>query len=423
MSSAFGKALRNQVLPLRYKRRPKRPKTVSYQPTESRSFFSEKEFIIRSNGQTKVFKISPKLQWIVFVLMLAFGVWMARSYQMYAVSDKIISYQERKLGETRSAYVDLMSDFVIVHKNISALMENFGKESDDKSDRINAYLKRAEVIEEKIRQITAQEDWINEQDFSKKSALKDAVIHRDLAIEEKKLLEEKVAHLEEAVRSLQAFELDILKKVEAVSNKDMDKIKTTLSTVNRELRKRGKYYNPLANSKKNSKGGAYIPDNPAVGQNAELLEQVQKTFAAVDDNAYLAEALKRVPLGKPVWTYWLSSPFGKRTDPFNARSAVHKGVDLASNKGNKIKTMAEGKVTRAGVASGYGKLVEIDHGNGFKTKYGHMNKIYVKRGDVVAQGQAIGEVGNTGRSTGPHLHYEVLYDGVPMNPMVFIKAI
>ncbi len=408
---------------MRYKRRPRRPKTVSYQSAENRSFFSEKEFIIRSNGQTKVFKMSPKLQWIVFVLMLVFGIWVARSYQMYAVSNKIISYQERKLGETRSAYVDLISDFVIVHKNISALMENFGKTSENKSDRINAYLKQAEVIEEKIRRITAQEGLINEQDFSKKNALKDAVIRRDLAIEEKKLLEEKVAHLEEAVRELQAFELDILKKVETISNKDMDKIKTTLSTVNRELKKRGKYYNPLANSKKDSKGGGYIPSNSVMGQDVELLEQVQKTFAVVDDTAYLTEALKRVPLGKPVWTYWLSSSFGKRTDPFNARSAIHKGVDLASNKGNKIKTMADGKVTRAEVAGGYGKLVEIDHGNGFKTKYGHMNKIYVKRGDTVTRGQAIGEVGSTGRSTGAHLHYEVLYDGVPMNPMVFIKAI
>lgn len=407
---------------MRYKRRPKRPKTVSYQPTESRSFFSEKEFIIRSNGQTKVFKISPKMQWIVFGLLLVFGVWMARSYQLYAVSDRIISYQERKLGETRSAYVDLMSDFVIVHKNISALVENFGKNNNSEADRINSYLKRAEVIEEKIRQITAQEDWINENDFSKKSALKDAVIHRDLALEEKKLLEQKVAHLEEVIRSLQAFEMDILKRVETISNKDIDKIKTTLSTVNKELRKRGKYFNPLANSKQNSKGGLYVPDNVAFGDNEELAKQAVAAFASVDDNAYLSEAMKKVPLGKPVWTYWLSSPFGKRSDPFNARSATHKGVDLASNKGNKIKTMAEGRVTRAGNASGYGKLVEIDHGNGFKTKYAHMNKIYVKRGQMVAQGEAIGEVGSTGRSTGPHLHYEVLYDGTPMNPMVFIKA-
>lgn len=369
-----------------------------------------------------MFKISSRLQWTVFAVLVGLGVWMAHSYQMYSVSDRIISYQERKLGETRSAYVDLMSDFVTVHKNISALVENFGKGDEKKSENIDEYLKRAEVIEEKIRQITAQEDWINEKDLSKKSALRDALLHRDVAIEEKKLLEQKVAHLEEMVSSLQAFEMDILKKVESISNKDIDKIKTTISSVNGELKKRGKYFNPLANSKKNSKGGVYIPDNPALGQNEELMQQVTKTFTAIDDNSYYREVMKHVPVGKPVWTYWLSSSFGKRADPLNAKSAKHKGVDLASNKGNKIKTMAAGKVTRAGNATGYGKLVEIDHGNGFKTKYGHMNKIYVQRGEEVAMGQAIGEVGNTGRSTGPHLHYEVLYDGVHMDPMVFIKA-
>lgn len=114
----------------------------------------------------------------------------------------------------------------------------------------------------------------------------------------------------------------------------------------------------------------YIPDNPALGQNEELMQQVTKTFTAIDDSSYYREAMKHVPVGKPVWTYWLSSPFGKRSDPFNAKSAAHKGVDLASNKGNKIKTMAAGKVTRAGNATGYGKLVEIDHGNGFKPNTG-----------------------------------------------------
>ena len=105
------------------------------------------------------------------------------------------------------------------------MVENFGKGAEKKPENVDEYLKRAEVIEEKIRQITAQEDWINEKDLSKKSALKDALIHRDVAIEEKKLLEQKVAHLEEMVSSLQAFEMDILKKSRAFPTKTFDKNK------------------------------------------------------------------------------------------------------------------------------------------------------------------------------------------------------
>lgn len=408
---------------MRYKRYSQRLKPVKYQATEDKQLFSEKEFIIRSNGKMKIIRISTRVQWCLFALLLLFAVWVAYSYRMYSVSDRIISYQEQKLDETRSAYVDLMSDFVGVHKNIASMMEVMGnKPEEEHTDSMDEYLKKAEIIEERIRKITANENWISERELNRKNALKEAIISRDVAIEEKNLLEEKVKHLEDMVRSLQAFELDLLQKVENVSNKEIDKIKGSISLVNGELKKRGKYFNPLANSKKDSRGGVFVPDNLASELDEALLKQAEKSYTAVDDVHYYQEALKRIPLGKPVWTYWLSSPFGKRSDPFNAKSARHKGVDLASNKGNKIKSMAEGRVTRAETVSGYGKMVEIDHGNGFKTKYAHMNAIYVKKGQNIAQGETVGEVGSTGRSTGPHLHYEVLYDGVHLNPMVFIKA-
>ncbi len=408
---------------MRYKQRLRRHKPIKYQQTESRSFFSEKEVIIRNGAHTKVIKISPKLQWLCFCVLLIIGVWTCYSYQMYAVSGKIISYQEKQLDETRNAYVDLMSDFVAVHNNISSMVDSLGNDKEPQVENVEDYLKKAEIIEDKIRRITAQEDWIDEKDLDKKSALREALLHRDMVEEEKKLLEEKVVQLEAVISSLQSFEMDILSKVESISNREMDKVKGSLNTVNNELKKRGKYFNPLANSKKDNKGGLFVPDHLNSTLDKELLAKAQKTYDSLSDNAYYKNVLKRIPLGKPVWTYWLTSPFGKRADPFNTKSAVHKGVDLAANKGNKIKTMADGRVVRAGVMNGYGKVVEIDHGNGFKTKYAHMNAIYVKEGAKVTQGQAIGEVGSSGRSTGPHLHYEILYEGVNVDPMVFIKAL
>jgi murein DD-endopeptidase MepM/ murein hydrolase activator NlpD len=410
------------VFVLKYKGKQKRLKPIKYQPTEERKFFSDKEFIIRSNGKMKVFKISSKLQGLVVLLALGVGLWSAYSYRMYTVSDKIISYQEKKLDETRNAYVDLMSDFVSVHKNISSVMEGLGQPEKDKGDDIDEYLKKAEVIEERIRQITATEDWIDEKEMGDQSALKEAAIDRDVAIKTNEALSQKVQHLEEVIASLQEFELDILKKVEGISNKDIEKIKTSLNSINAELKKRGKYFNPLANSKKDSKGGVFVPEKLSNVDSPLLIAQAKKTFAAVDDSRYYKEALKRVPMGKPVWTYWLTSPFGTRSDPFNSKRAAHKGVDLASNRGNKVKTMAAGKVVKAGTATGYGKMVEIDHGNGFRTRYAHLNAVYVKAGQWVNAEHAVGEVGSTGRSTGPHLHYEVLYAGVNMDPMVFIKA-
>ncbi len=392
---------------------------MKYQQSEPKSIFSEKEFIIRSNGKMRGIKISSRFQVVFFILCVSIGLLTIYSYKEYTLFGKIISDQEQQLGNTRSAYENLMTDFMSVHKNISSLVVH----EDKKESEVDEYLKKAQVIEEKIKQITEREDWVSKEEIENKVDLKDAIIYRDVVIEEKKILEEKVMQLEDVINSLQAFELDILKKIETVSIKEIDDIKNSISTINKELKKRGEYYNPLANSKKNNKGGLYEPDNMAINNNYDLKSQVLRTFDAVDDYEYYKDVVKQIPFGKPVWTYWVSSPFGKRSDPFNKKSAIHKGVDLAENVGNKIKTMADGKVLRAGINGGYGKFVEIDHGNGFKTKYGHLNRIYVSKGDVVKQGDGIGEVGNTGRSTGPHLHYEILYRGVHLDPMVFIKAI
>ena len=189
---------------MRYKQRLRRHKLINYQSTESKSFFSEKEIIIRNGAHTKVLKISPKLQWLFFCLLLMVGIWTSYSYQQYSVSGKIIAYQERKLDETRNAYVDLMSDFVAVHNNISSMVDSMGQEKELQAENVEDYLKKAEIIEDKIRRITAQEDWIDEKDLDKKSELRDALIHRDVALEEKKLLEEKVAQLEAANRSRKA---------------------------------------------------------------------------------------------------------------------------------------------------------------------------------------------------------------------------
>ena len=106
-------------------------------------------------------------------------------------------------------------------------------------------------------------------------------------------------------------------------------------------------------------------------------------FLKIDTLSYYRDIAKNIPLGKPIFNYHVSSTFGHRSDPFNSKSAAHKGVDLASNRGNIIKVMADGKVTRSEWMNGYGNMLEIDHGYGFKTKYAHLNKSYVKKGQTV----------------------------------------
>ena len=124
--------------------------------------------------------------------------------------------------------------------------------------------------------------------------------------------------------------------------------------------------------------------------------------------------------GRPVDKGWLSSPYGLRNDPFTGQRAMHKGIDFAGTEGTDVVATAAGVVTWAGKMFGYGNLVEIDHGNGYRTRYGHNEALSVTVGDVVAKGEKIAVMGSTGRSTGPHVHYEVLRNGQQIDPQKFV---
>jgi murein DD-endopeptidase MepM/ murein hydrolase activator NlpD len=126
------------------------------------------------------------------------------------------------------------------------------------------------------------------------------------------------------------------------------------------------------------------------------------------------------PSGRPVREGYISSYFGERMDPFNGEQAMHKGVDFATDAGADVLAVASGIVTWAGPREGYGNLIEINHGNGYVTRYAHNAVTLVAVGDTVQRGQAVAVVGSTGRSTGPHVHFEVLRDGTQIDPMAYV---
>jgi murein DD-endopeptidase MepM/ murein hydrolase activator NlpD len=118
---------------------------------------------------------------------------------------------------------------------------------------------------------------------------------------------------------------------------------------------------------------------------------------------------------------WISSYFGHRADPFTGRNAFHRGLDFAGPAGAEVVAVASGVVTYSKERFGYGKCVEINHGNGYVTRYAHNQRLLVALGETVQKGQAIAQIGSTGRSTGPHLHFEVLKQGRAVDPMSFVK--
>ena len=133
-----------------------------------------------------------------------------------------------------------------------------------------------------------------------------------------------------------------------------------------------------------------------------------------------SNAWATIPGRVPLEGARFGSAFGNRVDPFNSRLSFHSGVDLVAPMGTPILATAGGRVIYAGEKDGYGNVVEVDHGNGLVTRYAHASRVIVREGDVVLPRQHIADVGSTGRSTGPHLHMEVLENGAPVNPAGYL---
>jgi murein DD-endopeptidase MepM/ murein hydrolase activator NlpD len=169
-------------------------------------------------------------------------------------------------------------------------------------------------------------------------------------------------------------------------------------------------------------GGPFIPaaDDPGAPGFDKAVSSAARELSLADR---LRRLMPYMPVRAPLaGEAGVSSPFGYRPDPFLGRPALHPGVDLVQSYGSEIRSTAAGRVVHAGPMGGYGNMVEIDHGNGLATRYGHMSEVLVAEGEEVKAGAVVGRIGSTGRSTGPHLHYEVRIDGEPVDPERFLQA-
>ena len=167
---------------------------------------------------------------------------------------------------------------------------------------------------------------------------------------------------------------------------------------------------------------AQIPDLSVMLAQLEQRVDLRESQLSALENVILARELHEEihPEGRPVAKGFISSYFGERADPFDGLEAFHKGVDFAGSVGSPVTAVAAGVVTWAGERTGYGKLVEINHGDGFTTRYGHTERTLVTVGLTVKRGESIALMGSTGRSTGPHVHFEVLRNGRQVDPLSFI---
>lgn len=175
----------------------------------------------------------------------------------------------------------------------------------------------------------------------------------------------------------------------------------------------------MARSATRAQGGPFVPWR---GDDDALSSELKSLASALTRMEMLERSLVAIPSGKPTSAPMLSSSYGYRRDPFNGHAAFHAGLDFPGRTGQPILAAARGKVSFVGQRQGYGNVVEVTHGNGLMTRYAHLSGFGSRVGQSVARGDTIARMGSTGRSTGPHLHFEVRLDGAAINPRQFLEA-
>ncbi len=412
--------------------------------------FPERQIHLRTRNRIKFFRIPQWSQISVAVIMIGVGGWLSYTTASYLNHNDVVVAKDTEIADARKAYDTLLHD-------VDAYQRRFAELTNELEDNHNLMLSLVErnatlqrnlsTVERRLKTTESERETVasareslrgklsnleNEMRSlsSKNFSLRDNLSNvetdlqtvlreRDLARHSNTRLENQVVALEDRLNSLQSAQ-DIA--VEKMTERTMAYIESLAKVV--EIA--GIEVDTLLEASdevvvSEAQGGPFIPVNPE-----EAGGQLMKKLTRLDDSLGQWETLQRVmerlPLAAPLNTYYVTSSFGKRRDPVNKRWSAHYGTDFGGPMKSPIYAPAPGIVKVAGTKGRYGRFIEIDHGSGIVTRYGHLNRINVKRGETVGFRQKIGELGNSGRSTGPHLHYEVVFNGKPRDPMKFIKA-
>ncbi len=332
--------------------------------------FPERQFFYRSQGRVHFISFVPWLQIVCSVALLSWGSW-AGYQELTTVSD----------GE----HIATLEDEIEQLSSESNTVKGQNTQLTTQVGELQSYLKNS---------------------LNRLAATK--ATHEDL-----------VARVQEHTKS----DLQRMGRAVALTGLKLDQLLPTLSKpVNSSNKNMGGPLVDPAQANQNRapySGLSGTPDDyPSTADQVDL-NQIDRQLS---DWSMLRSVLNRLPLGTPVETGHVTSGFGARSDPFTHGSAIHYGLDIASARGTPIYAAAPGRVSYADRNGPYGFMVEIDHGLNIKTRHGHLSKILVKVDDKVSYRDKIALMGSTGRSTGPHLHYEVVFNGVPQNPANFLKA-
>jgi len=390
-------------------------------------------------------RIGPVAFWIVVGALVIMAVWSIGTGTYFAFRDNVLTRLIGRQAEMQFAYEDRIAE---LRAQVDRIMSRQLLDQEQFEKKLNTLLQRQATLEQRTSALTGDTSATGAVKPSRivppsampaekpvrPSQINDTVIFVAPPDREARLQSRELA--EAATRVAERAASGGLSGILARISLSLDKVEQTQAATLTNLEERvdtraRRMQGVLADlgvdlarsSSEASVGGPFVPLRPPQSGASAFERQLYRINIARAQVDRYTRTLVAVPVRKPViGEVDMSSPFGMRMDPFLGRPAVHTGIDLRGENGEPVRATATGRVTIAGREGGYGNMVEINHGNGLATRYGHLSEISVRLGQVVRIGDVVGRIGSTGRSTGPHLHYETRINGEAVDPQKFLRA-
>ena len=423
--------------------------------------FPDRDIILRTDGKVWFLKASKNFQISGLFLVLILVGWGMYSSFTFFINDKIIEAKEIEILRGHLVYRSLLSDVSDYQSKFTALTNDLEKHQGlmldlvEKNAALQQNLSSAESqlvsskeqfvsqlmsskrredvfaatkdnLKVKLSEIKQGMRKLNTRNFELKGdlltisgSLENALTERNTALAKNTRLVKNSEELKQKLAALRNSEKSVVARLTRTTTNEIDNLE---KLINRTGLSNKKLFTGKESHQSSGQGGPFIELRANSSSSDFLKASITNLEGRLEHLSKLKHILSIMPLSPPLDYFSISSHYGKRRDPINRRWAMHYGLDLGGVRMSRVYVTAPGKVAKAGHKGKFGRFVEIDHGEGFKTRYGHLQKILVKRGQIVKYRQKIGLLGSTGRSTGPHLHYEVLHNGKSLNPWKFIKA-
>ena len=377
--------------------------------------FVHREFIFRANGRVQCFKLSSRLQKVVAGGSVVALSWMLYfSVSTYALNASLAD-RDRQYTDAQRALEGSLSELGGRQGSSEGLQWlRFGDDAD--------LPQTVEALQQQIRKLLDRTERLETEVATTIGKLAETTSKNVRLAHDRDTERLRAEALARRLSEMNESQSAILEQIREQTTAGMRTVENLLADAGFDLKP--VLEKLVAEADPREQGGLQISQN--TDRSIDAAFDAQSTLLLFDREIARWQGLRRLvlslPLTEPMRKFRITSGFGLRKDPITGVTAFHNGIDLAARVGTPVIAPASGVVRRAGRYSSYGRMVEIDHGNGVRSRYGHLNKILVERGQSVIAGYQIGQVGNTGRSTGPHLHYEVLINGKPLDPLALLAA-